>query len=781
MRVLSRMIFREVAGGAILGTVLFTLVLFLQRASALFAILVHTSAPPRTVAYLFALVLPQTFPFTVPLGVLVGVLIGLSRMSTDGEITACRAAGVPGRVVLAPILTFASLGLVLTACASLWLTPWSIRERYRELNHILAEQVTAAIEPRIFEEQFDNRVLYVGDVVTGPVVKWRRIFIADVTPPDQRPKSSTELGDEPRVTVASEAIATPDVANNRIQLSLTDSYTHSVFKDHSQYVVSNSPASEQVLDAQKQSEVHTKAALEMDTVPLYREAYRTPGVGRATLLEDRIELQQRLALPPACILLALVGIPLGISTRKGGKSTAFVITASLAFLYWMGLIACLNLARQEKLAVGVAVWLPNAVFAAAGLVMLARLEEPGDRDWIGRVRAIFAGAFQRLRGTIPAKGVRHRGPLVRFGVFPQLVDTYVLSSFVFYFLLLLASFVLVFHVFTFFDLLNDIIKNRIAMSKVLEYLFFLTPKLIYDFTPLSVLVAVLVTFGILTKHNETTAFKASGVSLYRLSIPVLLLSGMLSVGLFAFDQSYLPEANRRQDALRDEIKGRPVQTYLRPDRKWIFGVNNRIFYYKYFDPNENVMGGVSVYEFDPNSFSLTRHISAEKARWEPSLGTWVFQNGWSRDLKGIVVTAYHDFSGKTLTFSELTEPPEYFLKERRQGKQMNFDELAAYIRELQQSGFDTVPLQVQFHRKFSVPLFALIMAVLAFPFSFVAGNRGAMAGVGFSLGFAIAYLAINSLFEQIGNGNQLPPPIAAWSPDAVFSLAGLYFLMRVRT
>ena len=104
---------------------------------------------------------------------------------------------------------------------------------------------------------------------------------------------------------------------------------------------------------------------------------------------------------------------------------------------------------------------------------------------------------------------------------------------------------------------------------------------------MSVLVAVLVTFGVLTKHNEVTAFKASGVSLYRLTAPVLLASAILSAGLFVFDYYYVPPANRRQDALRDKIKGRAIQTYLRPERKWIKGAGSRIYYYKYFDTARN--------------------------------------------------------------------------------------------------------------------------------------------------------------------------------------------------
>ncbi|MBL8212185.1 MAG: LptF/LptG family permease [Bryobacterales bacterium] len=140
-----------------------------------------------------------------------------------------------------------------------------------------------------------------------------------------------------------------------------------------------------------------------------------------------------------------------------------------------------------------------------------------------------------------------------------------------------------------------------------------------------------------------------------------------------------------------------------------------------------------------------------------------------------------DFQGSTATFPELDEPPSYFLKEVKQDKQMNFHQLRAYIGELQQSGFDTVRLQVQYQKKFAVPLFALIMALISTPFAFFAGNRGAMTPVGISLSIAICYGALSQLFEQMGNVGQLPPELAAWSPDAIFSLAGAYFLMRVRT
>jgi len=713
------------------------------------------------------------------------VLIALSRMSADGEITALRACGIPSRKVIAPVLLFSVLGTLVTATASLWLTPYSTWKTYKILNQLVAAELTSEVQPRVFEEQFPNRILYINDVIPGAQTRWRNVFIADVTPADEQKPGDHDRGDGPRITVASDAVASPDVKRNEIQLSLQNANTYEVGKDPTEYYKTQGGTGALILEATKPNEVHAKGYTEIDTLPLYRLAYHDKTLDRDNVIQARIELHQRLALPPACFLLALIGISLGISSRKGGKSSAFVLTVALAFIYWMGLIAANGLAKQQKLPVGLAMWIPNTIFAVVGLILILRLERPGDRDWIAWAMDSVTALVKRVRGGLPVAGasvrLRHSW---RFFLAPQVMDGYVLRSFLFYFSLLLVSFVLMTHVYTFFELLSDIVKNHITMFRVFTYLFFLTPQLIYDSAPISVLVAVLIVFGILTKHNEITAIKASGVSLYRLAVPVLAAALLLSVGLFAFDHYYVPGANRKQDAIRKEIKGRPVQTYLHPDRQWIFDPGSsddpRIFYYKYLDPGQKVMVGPQVYELDPASFQVRKHISAEKARWEPALGTWIFENGWSRDFAGRQ-QKFDNFSGQAATFNELDERPDYFLQEVLQDQQMNFQQLAAYIRDLQRSGIDTITLQVSFYRKFALPLFALVMALISVPFAFLAGNRGAMAGVGLSFAIAIAYWSVGKLFEQLGDVNLLPAALAAWSPDVLFAMAGMYFFTRMRT
>ena len=777
MRLLSRTLFREILTSSALGCILFTLVLFLERARPLFEFLVRDSGSPKLVAYLFALVLPQALPYAIPLGVLVGTLITLSRMSSDGEITAMRAAGVSGRRVAPPILAFGFLMMLMAAAASLWLTPWSIRERIKIQNQLISGQLTAEVQARVFQEQFPNSIVYITDIPSTSNTRWHRILLFDITP-------STDRGDSPRLTLATDAIAVPDATHNRIQLSLSNASTYDVSKDPSEYKVSSSPAHDMILQAKRNDDVPSRPVAEMDTGPLYKLAYSNlTDRDRERSLEARIELHQRLALPFACMLLALTGIPLGVGSRRAGKSSAYVLTVALALLYFTGLINAINFGRQGTIPAGLAVWIPNLVFAILGFSLLTRLEAPGDRDYIGRLTRLFRSASRGPQESIPRLLDRLQ-PKVwrgRFPLLPQVVDTYLLSSFLFYFVLWLVSFVLMFHVFTFFELLSDVIKNHVPIGRVFTYLFFLSPRLIYRFTPVSVLTAVLVVFGVLTKNNEVTAFKACGVSMYRLAVPILVGGFLLSGGLFAFDHYWVPDADRIQDAIRSEIKGRPAQTYLDPTRKWFYGLEDRIYNYKYFDQKANVMLGVNVFEIDPATFRLKKHIVAERARWEPALNAWVFQNGWSRDLKGYDSASVFDFAGNIRVFPELKETPDYFVKEALQSSQMNFLELRSYIGELQQSGFDTIPLQVQLYKKFSVPLFAFILALVSAPLAFLAGNRGGMAGIGMSFVIFVTYVSVDQFFQQLGNLSELPPQLAAWSPDVVFSLVGLYFLARMRT
>jgi len=294
-----------------------------------------------------------------------------------------------------------------------------------------------------------------------------------------------------------------------------------------------------------------------------------------------------------------------------------------------------------------------------------------------------------------------------------------------------------------------------------------------------------VTFGVLNRNSEIVAMKATGISLYRLVVPVVSIATVLALSLFAFDQYYLPQANRRQEALRSVIKGRPAQTFLHPEQKWIFGQRPEpnepgvIYYYEFFDADSNEFANISVFEFNPNTFELTRRIFARRAAWDPVLSNWSFENGWLRDMQGANITNYRPFPHAT--FPEIHAGPDYFKKEALQSQEMNFGQLDHYIRDLRQSGFDTMRLRVALWHKIAYPLVAVVMAMLAIPFALSMGRRGSLTGIAVAIAVALAYWVVDGLFGAMGSVNYLPAAMAAWSSDFLFALIGGYLLLRTPT
>jgi lipopolysaccharide export LptBFGC system permease protein LptF len=261
---------------------------------------------------------------------------------------------------------------------------------------------------------------------------------------------------------------------------------------------------------------------------------------------------------------------------------------------------------------------------------------------------------------------------------------------------------------------------------------------------------------------------------------VIFVSLLISGLLFAFDHYFIPAANRRQEMLRAVIKKKTPATYLRPDRQWVYGHDSRIYNFLHLDPKQAIMSKVNVFDLDPATFHVVHQITADRAQWNDHLHAWVFENGVSQETNA-TGSNYRQFYNATATFPKLTETPSWFVKEEKEYKEMNFEELGSYIKELQASGLDTTPLRVQYYKKFAVPLFAVIMAILSIPFAFVGGNRGAMRGVFVAFFIAIAYWTVGTLFEQVGDLNQLPAAMAAWAPDVIFSLGGMYFMVRMKT
>jgi len=794
VRILTRYILKEVSSHALLGVLLFTFIIFMRDLGRLLELVVRNSAPLPSVGEIFLYTLPTAFMITLPMGVLVGILIGLSRLAADSEVTAIRASGMGAGMFVRVVAMFAIAAWLLAMLNSIAIAPRSARALTGLQNKLRSSQASFEIQPRVFYEEFKDRVLYVQDAIPSKGQSlWRGVFLADISDPAS-----------PRITLA-ERGALLSESPEKVRFHLEDGTQQELIpKAKDQYSITTFETTDlpvQVPSSTERGFRDLQPVAELSLHALLRNAAREEAAGASLVKIDpasssydylkaryyEIEFHRRFALPGACLVLALVGIPLGLSAHKGGRSAGFVLTIVLVFVYYFFSLVGVSLARQGKVSPWFGVWAGNLFFFVCGLILVWRVDRmPLDFSLIHRVTVVLRNTLRawgkRLPGLRESRWTRamRRKPRKLYGArFPLILDNMILRDFALYLAMVLVTFLILALVFTFFELLTDIVRNKVSFVLLAAYLLNLSPSLVYLMAPMSVMLAVLITFGLLQKSSELTAMKATGFSIYRATLPVIGLSAAFAAGLFVFDQVYIPHTNRRQEILRNEIKGKPPQTYLQADRKWIFGESKQIYYYQVFDPDTNQFGGISVFEFDPATFQLTRRVHADGAHWEPGLQEWVFQNGWVRTLNGASIQEYRTFD--VATFKELHEDPSYFKKEVRQSSQMDYEELKRYISDLQQSGFDTVRLKVQLQKKLAYPLITLVMAILAIPFSAQSRRGGALAGVAIALGVAIVYWVTAGLFEAMGNANQLPALIAAWAPDLIFGLAGGYLLLRVPT
>jgi LPS export ABC transporter permease LptG/LPS export ABC transporter permease LptF len=775
MRILTRYILREVVSYALIGAGVFTFIFFMVNLERLLELVVRNSAPLPSVIEIFAFTLPKTLTLTLPMGVLVGVLIGLSRLAADSEVTAMRSIGMGSWAFARIAALFVLVASSLAILNNVVIAPRAAASLSQLEDRLKSSQASFEVQPHVFYEDFPNSVLYVQDAGTGKgTAVWKGVFLADVSSPSS-----------PKVTLAQEGVVVGE-APDRLHLHLIAGSQHEITPQQpDQYAISTFAETDVFLPVTATGPTtHLNApASEVPTSQLIPQARQQKDPLEA--VGYLIEYHRRWAMAIACVVLALVGIPLGLSAKKGGKSAGFVLTIALVCIYYIVALSGMSLARQGKLPVTVGMWLSDALFFCAGLVMLYQVDRfpmhmPNWRDaWLRLREVVGRGvALPRFIGRHGAFDRVTRRSL-KYGRFPMILDELILRDFTVYLSMVLCTFLVLMQVFTFFELLRDIVRNRVPLILVGDYLLNLTPYLLYKMLPFSVLLGVLMTFGLMQKSNEIMAMKASGISVYRIILPVLCITMLLAAGLFCFDQFYLPQANKRQDALRNQIKGKAPQTYLRPERKWIFGQESTIYYYEFFDPDQNRFASIQAFQFDPHTFELKRRIYAARAHWSDNLQRWVFEQGWEREFRGSAIQKYRTFD--VATFAELREPPQYFKKEVKQSSEMSYNELRRYIHELHQSGFDVVRLQVQLQVKLAFPIITFVMAVLAIPFALRAVRHGALAGVAIAIGIAVIYWITSGLFEAMGNTSQLPPLVAAWSPDVIFALAGGYLVLKVPT
>ncbi|MBW3670060.1 MAG: LptF/LptG family permease, partial [Acidobacteria bacterium] len=517
------------------------------------------------------------------------------------------------------------------------------------------------------------------------------------------------------------------------------------------------------------------------TIPVLLDALERPDLLPMDVRAIKVEIHKKIAIPFACIAFGIVALPLGITNRRGGRSSGVSVSIGIILLYYVLLSNGEDLGRAGHVPPWLGVWFANIALIVAGVLLLRRANrESGSGgskfvDWIGRRITAF-----RSKREVDEDVREKTSFLSRLDIaFPNTIDRYVLSQFTKILFAVLLSTAILFIVVDYTEIADEITEQRVGWDVVASYYRYFSIQVLDLILPLSVLLATMITFAIFSRNSEVTAMKANGISLYRISVPIFMMAAIASGVSYLLQDYVLPYSNEQVHELKSRIKGRDTARAFGEQRQWIFGNGRYLFNFLEFDERRGTLKRVQVFEFHPTEFRLTRRVLAEEARWD-GIG-WVFVNGWMRSFSDDGTRSYTPIEQPVRL--HYPERPEYFSTEVRTPDQMTFNQLRLHIRDLERSGYGASELTVELFRKTSWPFVSLVMGLIALPFSFRMSRRsgGALYGIAIALFLAFCYWTIFGIFIQLGEVGRLPAVLSAWAANGLFIIAALYMFLHVET
>ncbi|MBN2206353.1 MAG: LptF/LptG family permease [Candidatus Aminicenantes bacterium] len=798
LKLFDRYVLQEVLPPFGLGLLVYTFVLLMNQILLLAEMFISHGVGFRTVVEILAYLIPSILAFTLPMAVLMGVLAGLSRLSTDHEITAFKELGISFLRLLRPLLLFAAAGWLLTSVLTLYLAPRANYKWIQTLTGRVLSKVQVNINPREFNERFPRMVLFVQNISPGK--DWERIFV-----------QSSAVPEEPKIILARRGRLHFYPETKRATLELFAGTVHAFNPAAPEkYSLTAFERWEDEIDVENLfgSFAGPKRVREKDIGELLEElrvirrdlagpgaepAVR-PAAGAAArsgeasrelaartayrMREARahlVEIHKKFALPVACLIFCFLGLPLGVSTRKGGRSSGFTISLGVILVYYILITAGEKLAMDGRISAVLGMWGPNILIAlAAAVLFVLALRER---------RLLPRGPGPRLRATAEdqdrapsAAAARSRRRRRRL-VFPIILDRYIIRKYAGILVLVVLSLLLISFIVAFFERIDKVYENGKPLGLLFRFLLYKTPEFMTFVLPIAALTTALLTIGFLTKFNEVTAMKACGISVYRMVVPVVVLAGLLGVGSLYVQERLLPSANRKAEETWNRITDAPVQSGGSLSRRWLLGRGkNRIYHYALFDPRSAAFRGLSIFDLDLERWSITRRFSAETAVLKGS--DLFLTEAWRRDFEGEQQVGYDESREAVLPG---VEDRAFFLKEWKDPAQMNAGELRAYVRDIADLDYEAGRFKVDLAAKMAFPFVAVVMTLLGLPFAFTMGKRGTLVGIGTSIVIAMVFWGAIGVFKSLGYVAILPAFLAAWGPNLLFGLAGLYLLFRLRT
>lgn len=356
-----------------------------------------------------------------------------------------------------------------------------------------------------------------------------------------------------------------------------------------------------------------------------------------------------------------------------------------------------------------------------------------------------------------------------------ILDKYISKEFLRIFFLMIVSFLAVFLIVDFFGRIRMFLSNGATVVQMTKYFFYSLPQIIAQVIPVGVLLACLLTFGGLSRNLEITAMKANGVSLYRTAVPVFVIAVFISLFSFIFNEIIVPYANQEAKHVKlVEVQKKKQGGSFKQNQIW-YKSKNAIYNFGFYDYERNFIQGITINYFDQN-FSLEKRIDAREAKWNGS--SWIFSNvmitSFSSELPSIS-------RSETLQI-DIPETPTDFTSVQKKADEMGYLELRDYIQKIRAEGYDASLYVTDLHGKIAFIVVNMILVVLGISFSLQTERSGGLAasfGAGIIFGFS--YWIVFALGLSLGRSGTLPPFLAAWTANILFTAASVFMIFKVRT
>ncbi len=356
------------------------------------------------------------------------------------------------------------------------------------------------------------------------------------------------------------------------------------------------------------------------------------------------------------------------------------------------------------------------------------------------------------------------------------LDKYLIKQFLTTFIFALFAFILIFVIIDLMEHLDDFIDHQATIKIVLYYYFVFVPEIVRLMIPVAVLLASLFVTGKLSTHNEITAIKSSGISLYRYLAPFLLTAFAISIVAVYFGGYAVPEANKKKLYIEQKYLGKRLNAS---------GVNiffqdspNRIVSIGYYDVNTGIANNVGIQEFNPKNLTiLTKRIDAVRMQYDSTKKKWILTNGVERIFRGDSIK-YSPFGRLELT--NLNFKPAEILKKQNTPEELTLTELKAYAADRIRTGNDPTRIEIEFHSRIAFAFAGLIVVLLGVPLSINRRTGSLAIQFGISLVVTFLYLVFMKIFQAMGKNGIFNPILTAWSANIIFLIAAAVNLVRER-